>query len=574
MSRGAMPDSIGPYRILSELGRGAMGVVYLAEDAAIGRQIAVKVVRLDQFSSADEKAQLRLRLMREASAAGKLNHPGIVTVYQLGEHDEVVYVAMELVEGRSLDDVLLSGATFGPAVIFSMLQQVAAALDYAHSLGIVHRDVKPANILVRVDGGVKISDFGIAKIASQKFTQSGVVLGTPAYMAPEQIMAARIDGRADQFSLAVMAFLMLSGQQPFRAASSAGLLIQIVQTEPPPLHTLASRYPPEASAVLGKALAKKPEDRFASCSAFVEALALACQPASEPTMAMSAPPAGKPPRAGRGMMWAALATILVLVSIGWFWRSFSTKQQPAETAGGSVPPVVQTQPPAAATPAAALAPEVDRHISPADGLAYIRLAAGSFQMGCTGGEQNCKPDTEPVREVRISHGFQIGQTEVTMDAFARVMGVQATGDLPMANVSWDEARQFCERAGGRLPTEAEWEYAARGGKEGQAYGPIADIAWHQANSGGAARPAGSRRPNSFGLHDTLGSVWEWTADFYSPTYYQLRPLFDPGGPERGSQRVVRGGSFSTPDGYVSLSTRFAFPPNTKDSTIGFRCVLP
>lgn len=574
MANRPLPTRIGPYRIIDELGRGAMGVVYLAEDPAIGRRVAIKVVRLDQFSSADEQAQLRLRLMREASAAGKLNHPGIVTVYQLGEHEDVVYVAMELVEGRSLDEILASGAVFGTGVIFSILRQVAAALDHAHSLGIVHRDIKPANVLVRSDGGVKISDFGIAKIASQKFTQSGMVLGTPAYMAPEQIMAAQIDGRADQFSLAVMAFLMLSGQPPFRAESSAGLLIQIVQTAPPPLHQLASRYPPAASAVLERALAKKPEDRYGTCSEFVDALASACEPVAAPrAMASTPPPVSKAP-ARRGIAWAAAAAVVTIVSLGLIWRAVSARQKAVIPASPAPAPATQSETVKPVPVVPALAAQLGVHTHPADGLVYVPIPAGSFQMGCTGGETRCKPDTRPVHEVRISKDFRIGQTEVTHAAYARVTGFAKQGNLPAASLSWDEADRYCRSIGGRLPTEAEWEYASRGGVEGQFYGPLAEIAWHQANSGGAAHPVGGLKPGSFGLHDALGNVWEWTADVYGAAYYRSSPVLDPSGPDRGWQRVVRGGSFSTPSGYVSLSTRFSFPAATKDATIGFRCVLP
>jgi len=576
MANHPLPVKIGPYRILRELGRGAMGVVYLAEDPAIGRQVAIKVVRLDQFSSAEEQAQLRLRLMREASAAGKLNHPGIVTVYQLGEHEDVVFVAMELVEGRSLDEILTSGAVFGTGVIFSILRQVAAALDHAHSLGIVHRDVKPANVLVRSDGGVKISDFGIAKIASQKFTQSGMVLGTPAYMAPEQIMAARIDGRADQFSLAVMAFLMLSGQPPFRAESSAGLLIQIVQTEPPPLHQLASRYPPAASAVLGRALAKKPEDRFDTCTEFINALTNVCEPAT--VVQAKAPPVARGASADtamprRAMAPAAVAAAVAIASLGLMWMAVSAWRRAHVPAAPGPAPTAQQTPvtPVPAEPAPGA--QSNLHTHPADGLIYVRIPAGSFRMGCTGGETRCKPDTRPVHEVQIGGDFRIGQTEVTQDAYARVMGGAKQGDQPAADLTWDDADRYCRSIGGRLPTEAEWEYAARGGAEGQSHGPVAEIAWHQANSGGGAHPVAGLKPNSFGLHDALGNVWEWTADVYGAAYYRTSPVLDPSGPVRGSQRVVRGGSFSTPAAYISLSSRFSFPAATKDATIGFRCVL-
>ncbi len=569
MTSAALPEKIGPYRILAELGRGAMGVVYRAEDPAIGREVAIKVVRLDQFSSSDEKAQLRLRLMREASAAGKLNHHGIVTVYQLGEHEDVVYVAMELVDGKSLGDVLSSGVVFQQATIFSVLRQIAVALDYAHAAGIVHRDVKPANILLRADGSAKISDFGIAKIASQKFTQSGVVLGTPSYMAPEQIMASQVDGRADQFSLAVMAFLMLSGRQPFKAESSAGLLIQIVQTEPPPLHVLDARYPPAASAVLGRALSKKPQDRFPTCLQFVEALAQACHGiAAQPVAAIPPPPRKPAPVAGRHVIWASVAAGLVIVSMGLFSRYFTKQTQPVISSTQAPAPSAERSP---APPPAA---DPNRRINPVDGLTYLRIRAGAFQMGCSGGETRCKPDTRPVREIQISKDFFISQTEVTLDAYDRVLKTGAVGPQPVTNVNWNEARQYCELAGGRLPTEAEWEYASRAGVQGRLYGAVGEIAWFKDNSGGLTRPVASKAPNANGLHDLLGNAWEWTADIYSAPYYRRGPSIDPPGPERGTERVVRGGSFSTPDGYVSLSARFSFPPRTKDATIGFRCVMP
>ncbi len=207
-------------------------------------------------------------------------------------------------------------------------------------------------------------------------------------------------------------------------------------------------------------------------------------------------------------------------------------------------------------------------------MTYLRIPAGAFQMGCSGGETRCKPDTRPVREVRFSGDFFISRTEVTLDAYDRVLKTGLVGPQPATNVSWSDAKQYCELAGGRLPTEAEWEYAARAGVEGRLYGSIGEIAWFKENSGGSIKPVASKEANALGLHDALGNAWEWTADIYSAPYYRNGPALDPPGPERGSERVVRGGSFSTPDAYVSLSARFAFPPSTRDATIGFRCVMP
>ena len=214
------PATIGGYEILGELGRGAMGIVYHGRDAAIGRPVAIKVIRLDAGTTPEESAQLRQRLIREASAAGKMYHPGIVTVHQLGEDGSNVFIVMEYVEGSSLEKLLANNPMLDRAWALDILSQVAVALDYAHKDGVVHRDVKPPNILVRADGRVKIADFGIAKItagATTGMTGAGVSIGSPAYMSPEQIKGTEIDGRADQFALGTIAFQMFTMAEAWRA---------------------------------------------------------------------------------------------------------------------------------------------------------------------------------------------------------------------------------------------------------------------------------------------------------------------------------------------------------------------
>lgn len=242
-------QSIGPYRLDSELGHGAMGVVFRGFDPVIGRAVAIKIVRMDQFATADEKAELRLRFVREATAAGKLSHPNIVTVYHLGEQSDLQYLALELVEGWSLEKALSNGIPQDRRATVAILSQVAAALDYAHGEGIVHRDMKPANILVRPDGKVKLTDFGIARISSQTITQTGSSMGTPAYMAPEQIVSGRVDGRADQFFLAVIAYQMLCGRRPFVAENDPGLMFKIASEEAPPLHEVNRSFAPRTSRI-------------------------------------------------------------------------------------------------------------------------------------------------------------------------------------------------------------------------------------------------------------------------------------------------------------------------------------
>ncbi len=305
-------ESIGSYRILGELGRGGMGVVYHAEDPAIGRPVAIKVIRVESASTADESAQLRQRLVREATAAGRLSHQGIVTVYQLGEDGQSVFVVMEFVRGMTLAD-LAAKRTIDRPTALDMLRQIAEALDYAHRAGVVHRDVKPANILVREDGCVKIADFGIAKMleeAAGGLTRTGMSIGSPSWMSPEQVRGAQVDGRSDQFSLGIIAYSLLTGRQPFPGDSAHTIMYQIVNTDPLATQPPDPSLPPRVTAALARALAKDPAMRFPTCAAFVRELAAGLPPTpltetlvspvagSAPPRIPSAPPPmpGAPPR--------------------------------------------------------------------------------------------------------------------------------------------------------------------------------------------------------------------------------------------------------------------------------------
>ena len=266
-----MSGSIGDYELLGELGRGAMGVVYRGQDKKIGRPVAIKVIRVDAGTSAEESAKLRQRLVREASAAGRIYHPGIVTVHQLGEVGENVFIVMEFVDGSSLEHLLINNPVLDRTWALDILHQIADALDYAHKSNVVHRDIKPANIMVRSDGRVKITDFGIAKIATEAtgLTGTGMSLGSPSYMSPEQIQATQIDGRSDQFALAIIAFQMLTGSMPFKGDTAHTVMYQIVTADP--LEGAISLQP-EIRAVLARALAKHPADRFPDCASFVREL--------------------------------------------------------------------------------------------------------------------------------------------------------------------------------------------------------------------------------------------------------------------------------------------------------------
>ncbi len=274
-------EQIGRYKVVSELGRGAMGVVYRAQDTRIGRELAVKVIRLPEHGSGSEVEQLRARLFREAQSAGRLSHRGIVTIYDVDETDDVAYIAMEYVSGRTLLDLLRHDVIESVITVPDMLRQLSAGLDYAHSRGVVHRDIKPANIMISDSGAVKIMDFGIARLSSSTLTQTGAALGTPRYMSPEQVKGEPVDGRSDQFSFAVMVYEILTGRPPFEGEMPTTVALKIVTSDPPVPSSLRSSVGKETDAVLMRALSKDPDKRFHTCGEFAGELANALEAQQE-----------------------------------------------------------------------------------------------------------------------------------------------------------------------------------------------------------------------------------------------------------------------------------------------------
>jgi len=253
-----------------------MGVVYKAQDPAIGRVVAIKSIRLSDLTDEQERQRMRDRLFREAQSAGMLSHPNIVTIYDILEQDGMAYIFMEYVDGPTLEKLL--GARKPPPreTLLSLLRQTAGALDYAHRKGIVHRDIKPANVMVHDGVTAKITDFGVARIASQQSTLSGSMMGTPNYMSPEQVEGKTVDGRADQFSLAVIVYEIMTGEKPFVADHLPTLLYRIVSEEPAPMSRLNPTLGPQVEAVVRKALSKNPDERYGECTEFVDTLIRAC----------------------------------------------------------------------------------------------------------------------------------------------------------------------------------------------------------------------------------------------------------------------------------------------------------
>ena len=289
------PTRLGKYELRRELGKGSMGVVYEAFDPVIERLVAIKIIRQDDFGAA-QTAELIARLRREAQAAGRLNHAGIVSVYDFGEDataggHAIAYIAMELVEGRELKDLLDSGRRFTPAEAVRILGEVLGALQHAHDRGVTHRDIKPGNVILLADGGVKLADFGVARLEKSELTQAGTLIGTPMYMSPEQIMGLEVDGRSDLFSCGVLLYELLTGRKPF-TGSVTTVMQKVLNVDPEPPSRANAALGADWDALLQRALAKKPEDRFPSARAFAQAMReTLARHGDEATVVMAAPPA-------------------------------------------------------------------------------------------------------------------------------------------------------------------------------------------------------------------------------------------------------------------------------------------
>ncbi len=263
-------EKLGRYEILSELGHGAMGVVYKAIDPLIDRIVAIKTIKFDL--SSDDSADFEERFYREAKSAGRLNHPNIVTIYDVGKSDNTAYIAMEFLEGQLLKDVLDVHTAMSIDKIVDIAAQIAEGLAYAHKNGIVHRDIKPSNIMLVQGDTIRITDFGIARMSTSSKTIAGTVMGSPRYMAPEQVVGKAIDGRSDLFSLGVVLYELLTGESPFDADNINTTMYRIVNEVPTPPKTLNPRLPGVFDYIVAKALAKHPDERYQSGGEFARDL--------------------------------------------------------------------------------------------------------------------------------------------------------------------------------------------------------------------------------------------------------------------------------------------------------------
>jgi serine/threonine-protein kinase len=619
-----MPEQVSSYRLEEEIAHGGMGIVYRGVHTVFDEVVAVKAI----FPELTLNPELRERFLNEAKIQRRLQHPHIVQIREFLIDQGKFYIVMEFIEGETLAQHLRQlGRPMLASEAIPIFRQALEGLGFAHAQGVVHRDIKPSNIMLTRESVAKLTDFGIARaLGTAKLTRTGTALGTPAYMSPEQIQGTKLDHRTDIYSMGIALYEMLTGRVPFERPKDSDsdfpiLAAHINQAPTPPSHWVPE-MPPFLEAAALKALAKRPEDRFQSCQEFQAAIApspmpstIRAVPAPQPSKERVKPPEPRPqppipgtapvppgerekpapsglrevppqpgperavspqtpllklperrlakkPTSQAKFIIAGLVLVVGLVAAIWYFSTITSSENPK--------PMALKE-------------------NPKDGLKYVLIPPGTFMMGCSPGDNECEDREKPSHQVTITKGFWLGQTEVTVGAYKRFAGATrrkmpyifghgwANDNMPIDCVTWNEAHDYCTWVGGRLPTEAEWEYAARGGSTEARYGPIDEIAWFvapgkEANIGTQPHEVGQKRANGFWLFDVLGNVEEWVNDWYDPNYYRNSPSQDPPGPASGEDRVQRGGCWRLYPSYARVSNRGRGFPNGVTLGNGFRCV--
>jgi eukaryotic-like serine/threonine-protein kinase len=602
------------YEIRECIGSGGMGAIYAARRIHIGDTVAVKVLRPEVVHD----TQSRERFQREARAAARLHHPNAVVVHDFGQDpDGTTYIVMELLEGRSLRQFLSEERSIAPTQAVGIVKQACAAIEAAHRLGIIHRDIKPDNIILldSHDGipHVKILDFGIAKLLDRTeeerqtdptLTQVGTVIGTPNYMSPEQCQGEPLDARSDVYSLGVVMYEMLTGVQPFTAKNSTGIVIKHVTEKPRPLIALKPEVPAEVERVVLKALEKKPELRQQSAIQLAQEFAAAVQ---QPTPATPIAPVSFTPVATQldtavrksearskvplFVMLGAGSAMLIGGLAWWMFSSTPPPPKPAPTVKG----VTAQLPPQPVEPEPSATPSVTS--TPAG---MVLIGGGEFKMGRNDGNDL----DQPAHPITV-RPFYMDTTEVTNAAYKKFIdetkhpappvwkgGTFPEGhdNHPVTDVTWEDATAYAKWAGKRLPTEEEWEFAARGTDGriypwGETYKP--GVANLNDDTGATSTDIRTQPVRSysegqspFGLFDLTGNAFEWTASALKAyPGGKLRPE------DEGYQnlKVIRGGSWRSEPKQASATYRRGWPATRKDwpegtaadkidyTAIGFRC---
>jgi len=523
---------VGKYDILRELGRGTMGVVYLGRDPGIQRLVAIKMVHESPGAPTEDRIESIQRFRREAQTAGNLSHPNIVTIYELGQEEGATYIAMEYVPGTSLESLLARQVQLPLGACVHIVSQVCDALDYAHTYRIVHRDIKPANIMLLDGYRVKVTDFGIAHVEDSTLTRTGNIVGTPYYMSPEQFTGHAIDGRSDLYSIGAILYELLTGEKPFGAKQLSTLMHRVLHTPPVPPCSINPTLPAEFDDILAKALANRPDHRYQSGGELVEALQ---------------------PFAGRPSDWSDV-------------RLGDTKDRIAPLAAeerSAAESGRQTQPPAMRSgPSPRPEPE-----APED-MVYIE--GGTYRIGSDTGPRvegpahDCTVDSLFIDAYPVTN-FEYKQFRPNHDY------PRGKGDHPVTNVSWFDAQAYAEWRGKRLPTEAEWEVAARGhtthrwpwGNE------FAELKCNTDSQGTVEVEFYPLGQSSMGVFDLCGNVWEWTSDWYQPYPGNASSA----APAPHMYRAIRGGSWRTTPHQATCTSRQKLLPGTRGDDVGFRCAM-
>ncbi len=623
--RAPVPPRIGEYVLLGELGHGGMGVVYRAEDPHLKREVALKVM-LPQFAA---NATAKARFVREARAQAKVEHDHVAAIHRVDEHDGLPYLVMPLLKGMTLHAALKANPRPPLPEVIRIGREVGEGLAAAHEKGLVHRDIKPANIWLEGKKlRVKVLDFGLARFASNTegagedgpLTGEGAVLGTPAYMSPEQGRGLAVDGRTDLWSLGVMLYQMTAGELPFRGETPLALLTSLALDNPPPPIARNPAVPQALSDLVLRLLAKDPAYRPPTAEILVEELRVIESGLANAVRGIpldSVPPlivaaSGPDPFADldatemnsgeaslqepeesvgtgsvedrssrRGFpMWAIVVGVLLAVAgvVGVVASQFGKKS----------PEMVKEEPPTGnpPTPPAPLKPgdlSIVKFGNPQVDMRFRWIPAGRFKRG-----DESVANAKPVREITISKGFWMAETECTQAQWRAVMKERPDpsnfkgDDLPVEQVSALEADAFCVELGKltgqslRLPTEAEWEYACRAGTTtechtGDGEDALKKAGWYNGNAGGKTHPVGQLDANKWGLKDMHGNVWEWCQDTYDGGFYEKSPDRDPvSNNDKTSDRLLRGGSFVTLPSYVRSFYRHNIMPTTRFGDFGFR----
>ncbi len=628
------------YEIQEEIGRGGMATVYRAVQKNLNRQVALKVIHQNLVHDSEFVA----RFHREAQVCASMQHPNIVTVYDEGEMGGVHFMAMELLDGRDLHHIIRQQGKLSVEQTLAWLKPIIQALQYAHSRGIIHRDIKSSNILVSNNGRPVLMDFGIAHAASgTRLTQTGLVIGTPEYMSPEQAEGRQLDHRTDIYSLGIVLYECLTGNVPFKGDSPLSIIMKVVNEAPEPPIRLNSGVTQWLNDLILRCIAKHPDQRFSDAAALHESLTqtqLVSVPVKE---TVESPPSQQETvlnkgldklnktvyaptpvkkKSGSGLKVFAWVLFVVLLVTGGLWAHQFHEEQEAIKREESMYRTAQnrntieaydqylrTYPRGRYSAEARnnknkleqdaekqrrLAEqrererekeEAARRADPFhDQMVFVR--GGTFTMGCTGEQgSDCWESEKPVRQVTL-RDYYVGKYPVTQAQWRAVMGsdpprlrFKGCDDCPVETVSWNDVQEFFrklnQRTGERyrLPTEAEWEYAARGGSQSRGYKyagshNIAEVAWYTSNSGRKTHPVGGKKPNELGIYDMSGNVWEWCSDRYGG--YTPGSKTNPTGPSTGYGRVIRGGSWVNVAKDCRVSNRNSRHPVSHATGIGFR----